>query len=82
MELRLVLEKRGYKFESDTDIEAFAILTKHVYDPDKRDYFTELVKTVLKELEVSFAFFFQIRPLSERNCHSPTRFTSAHWCSD
>jgi glucosamine--fructose-6-phosphate aminotransferase (isomerizing) len=60
-ELRLVLEKRGYKFETQTDTEAVAILTKYVWDsqPDKRITFTELVKTVLKELEGSFAFVFK-----------------------
>ncbi|KAI9065318.1 L-glutamine D-fructose 6-phosphate amidotransferase [Trametes sanguinea] len=59
--LRLVLQKRGYKFESDTDTEAVAILTKYIYDsqPDKRMSFTELIKTVLKELEGSFAFVFK-----------------------
>ena len=59
--LRLVLQKRGYKFESETDTEAVAILTKYIYDsqPDKRLSFTELVKTVLKELEGSFAFVFK-----------------------
>ncbi|KAI0754430.1 L-glutamine D-fructose 6-phosphate amidotransferase [Daedaleopsis nitida] len=59
--LRLVLQKRGYKFESETDTEAVAILAKYIYDsqPDKRPSFTELVKTVLKELEGSFAFVFK-----------------------
>ncbi|GBE83835.1 L-glutamine D-fructose 6-phosphate amidotransferase [Sparassis latifolia] len=59
--LRLVLQKRGYKFESETDTEAVAILTKYIYDsqPDKRMSFTELIKTVLKELEGSFAFVFK-----------------------
>lgn len=71
-ELRLVLEKRGYKFESDTDTEAVAILTKYVYDtqPDKRDNFTELVKTVLKELEGSFAFVF-------KSVHFPNEIVTA-----
>ncbi|KAH8829467.1 hypothetical protein DL96DRAFT_1598208 [Flagelloscypha sp. PMI_526] len=57
-ELRAVLTKRGYKFESDTDTEAVAILLKYVYDSnkDKKLSFTELVKIVLKELEGSFAF--------------------------
>ncbi|TBU21208.1 hypothetical protein BD311DRAFT_812542 [Dichomitus squalens] len=43
-----------------TDTEAVAILSKYIYDshPDKRPSFTELVKTVLKELEGSFAFIF------------------------
>lgn len=60
-ELRLVLQKRGYHFETETDTEAVAILIKYVYDsqPDKRITFTELVKTVLKELEGSFAFVFK-----------------------
>jgi len=60
-ELRLVLSKRGYKFETETDTEAVAILFKYVWDSqsDKRITFTELVKTVLKELEGSFAFVFK-----------------------
>jgi glucosamine 6-phosphate synthetase-like amidotransferase/phosphosugar isomerase protein len=58
--LRLVLQNRGYKFESETETEAVAILTKYVYDsqPDKRITFTELIKAVLKELSSSFAFVF------------------------
>lgn len=59
--LRLVLQKRGYKFESETDTEAVAILTKYVYDkqPDKRIKFPELIKAVLRELQGSFAFVFK-----------------------
>lgn len=62
-ELRLVLEKRGYKFETETDTEAVAILTKYVYDShhDKELTFTGLIKAVLKELEGSFAFVFRSR---------------------
>jgi glucosamine--fructose-6-phosphate aminotransferase (isomerizing) len=57
----LVLQKRGYKFETDTDTEAVAILTKYIYDShkDKEIPFTNLVKAVLKELEGSFAFVFK-----------------------
>ncbi|TFK38032.1 L-glutamine D-fructose 6-phosphate amidotransferase [Crucibulum laeve] len=60
-ELRLVLQKRGYKFETETDTEAVAILTKYIYDThsDKNITFTDLVKAVLKELEGSFAFVFK-----------------------
>ncbi|KAG6897034.1 glutamine--fructose-6-phosphate transaminase (isomerizing) [Termitomyces sp. T32_za158] len=60
-ELRLVLQKRGYKFESETDTEAVAILTKYLYDSrtDKYMTFTDLIKLVLKELEGSFAFVFK-----------------------
>ncbi|KAJ7634534.1 hypothetical protein FB45DRAFT_909122 [Roridomyces roridus] len=59
--LRAVLQNRGYVFETDTDTEAVAKLIKYVYEsrPDKRITFTELVKTVLKELEGSFAFVFK-----------------------
>lgn len=60
-DLRLVLEKRGYKFETETDTEIAAVLTKYIWDsqPDKRLTFTALIKTVLKELEGSFAFVFK-----------------------
>jgi len=59
--LRLVLQKRGYKFETETDTEAVAILAKYIFDTqtDKRSSFTELVKAVLRELEGSFAFVFK-----------------------
>ena len=60
--MRQVLQKRGYKFESDTDTEAVAILTKYIFDSQgesKRLSFTELIKAVLKELEGSFAFVFK-----------------------
>ena len=52
-EFRLVLQKRGYKFESETDTEAVAVLCKYIYDsqPNKKNLtFTQLVKTVLKEI--------------------------------
>ncbi|RPD75624.1 L-glutamine D-fructose 6-phosphate amidotransferase [Lentinus tigrinus ALCF2SS1-7] len=70
--LRLVLQKRGYKFESETDTEAVAILAKYIYDsqPDKRPNFTELIKTVLKELEGSFAFVF-------KSSHYPNEIVTA-----
>lgn len=60
-EIRLVLQKRGFTFESETDTETAAILAKYIYDsqPNKRISFTELVKGVLKELEGSFAFVFK-----------------------
>ncbi|KIY47871.1 L-glutamine D-fructose 6-phosphate amidotansferase [Fistulina hepatica ATCC 64428] len=71
-ELRLVLQKRGYRFESETDTEAVAILAKYIYDsqPDKRITFTELIKAVLKELEGSFAFVF-------KSVHYPNEIVTA-----
>jgi len=60
-ELRTVLQKRGYTFETETDTEAVSILTKYIYDThkDRKLTFTDLVKAVLKELEGSFAFVFK-----------------------
>jgi glutamine---fructose-6-phosphate transaminase (isomerizing) len=59
--MRLVLQKRGFVFESDTDTECAAVLAKYIWDsqPNKRPSFTELVKAVLLELEGSFAFVFK-----------------------
>ncbi|CAG7849715.1 Glutamine--fructose-6-phosphate aminotransferase [isomerizing] Short=GFAT; AltName: Full=D-fructose-6-phosphate amidotransferase; AltName: Full=Hexosephosphate aminotransferase [Serendipita indica DSM 11827] len=60
-DLRLVLQKRGYKFESETDTESVAVLSKYIWDtqPELRNSFTNLVKAVLKELQGSFAFVFK-----------------------
>ncbi|KAI8852695.1 hypothetical protein BC829DRAFT_440553 [Chytridium lagenaria] len=57
-ELRLVLEKKGYVFESDTDTECIAKLAKYLYDSQKGNKaltFTSLIKAVIKELEGAFA---------------------------
>ncbi|KAJ3379869.1 glutamine--fructose-6-phosphate transaminase (isomerizing), partial [Lobulomyces angularis] len=57
-ELRLVLEKKGYKFESDTDTECIAKLAKYIFDSQKGGSqltFTSLTKAVIKELEGAFA---------------------------
>ncbi|KAJ3120597.1 glutamine--fructose-6-phosphate transaminase (isomerizing) [Nowakowskiella sp. JEL0407] len=58
-ELRTVLEKKGYVFESDTDTECIAKLAKYLYDSSKGSgkpiTFTSLIKAVVKELEGAFA---------------------------
>jgi len=71
-ELRLVLQKKGYKFETETDTEAVAILLKYVYDsqPDKRISFTDLIKSMLGELLGSFAFVF-------KSTHYPNEIVTA-----
>ncbi|CAE6434163.1 unnamed protein product [Rhizoctonia solani] len=71
-ELRLVLQKRGFVFESETDTEAVAVLCKYIWDsqPSQRITFTSLVKAVLKELEGSFAFVF-------KSIHFPNEIVTA-----
>jgi glucosamine--fructose-6-phosphate aminotransferase (isomerizing) len=47
------LEKNGYVFETETDTECVAKLTKYIYDREKTNgnlTFTALVKAVIKEL--------------------------------
>ncbi|PKY22160.1 glucosamine-fructose-6-phosphate aminotransferase [Rhizophagus irregularis] len=61
-ELKTVLEKKGYMFESETDTEAVAKLAKYLYDTQKSNEnlsFTALVKGVIKELEGAFALIFK-----------------------
>jgi len=60
-ELKLVLEKKGYIFESETDTEAVAKLAKYLYDERGNNNltFTALVKAVVKELEGAFALIFK-----------------------
>ncbi|CDS12447.1 Putative Glutamine-fructose-6-phosphateFT transaminase (Isomerizing) [Lichtheimia ramosa] len=59
-EIRTLLEKKGTTFETDTDTEIVAKLTKYIFDSQKEKVsFTVLVKQVLKELEGSFAFIFK-----------------------
>jgi glucosamine--fructose-6-phosphate aminotransferase (isomerizing) len=70
--LRLVLQKRGYNFESETDTECAAVLAKYIWDSQKskKPTFTELVKSVLLELEGSFAFVF-------KSAHFPNEIVAA-----
>lgn len=51
-ELKLVLAKRGFTFETDTDTEAVAVLLKYLYDSaqGRKPDFTSLVKSAVKEL--------------------------------
>ncbi|KAJ1565334.1 glutamine--fructose-6-phosphate transaminase (isomerizing) [Nowakowskiella sp. JEL0078] len=63
-ELRIILEKFGFVFESDTDTEVVAKLAKYIYDTQKKSMgsaltFTGLVKAVCKELQGAFALIFK-----------------------
>ena len=66
-ELKTVLNKRGYHFNTDTDTEVVALLCKYVWDsqPTKRLNFTELIKTVIKELVCPFLFSSTIRMVAD-----------------
>lgn len=60
-EIKAFLESKGFKFESETDTEAIAKLTKYIYDSnikehgyDRKPDFSELAKLVIKELEGAY----------------------------
>ncbi|KAF2759285.1 glucosamine-fructose-6-phosphate aminotransferase [Pseudovirgaria hyperparasitica] len=53
-ELKVLLEGRGFKFETDTDTEAIAKLTKYIYDQHPDIDFPVLAKAVIKELQGAF----------------------------
>lgn len=58
-EIKHLLESKGYKFESDTDTEAIAKLTKFIYETNLKEYgekpdFSDLAKQVVKELEGAY----------------------------
>ncbi|KAJ3288391.1 isomerising glucosamine-fructose-6-phosphate aminotransferase [Rhizoclosmatium globosum] len=75
-ELRELLEKFGYVFESDTDTECVAKLAKYIYDQQKKIgskkalSFTGLVKMVCKQLEGAFALIF-------KSTHYPNEMVAA-----
>lgn len=61
-ELKLVLQNKGYTFETDTDTEAVAVLTKYFWDsyPEgRKPDFTTVVRLTIKELEGAFSFCFK-----------------------
>ncbi|KAA8892882.1 glucosamine--fructose-6-phosphate aminotransferase [Sphaerosporella brunnea] len=53
-ELKALLESKGEVFESETDTECIAKLTKYIYDQNPSVDFTTLAKTVIAELEGAF----------------------------
>ncbi|CAO3598531.1 unnamed protein product [Absidia cylindrospora] len=58
-EIKTFLLKKNFVFETDTDTEVVAKLTKYLYDIQKDITFTDLVKAVVKELEGGFSFIFK-----------------------
>ena len=53
-ELKLLLESKGFKFETETDTECIAKLCKYIYDQHPDIDFTVLAKSVIKELQGAF----------------------------
>ena len=62
-DLRTLLEKKGYKFESETDTECVAKLALYLYESSRASgrnpSFHALVKAVIRELEGAFALIFK-----------------------
>ncbi|KAI9317044.1 hypothetical protein BX666DRAFT_2027112 [Dichotomocladium elegans] len=59
-EIKALLEKKGIAFETDTDTECVAKLTKYIFDSHNgKMEFTTLVKAVVRELEGGFGFVFK-----------------------
>ena len=62
-EIRKLLENKGATFETDTDTEIVAKLTKYMYDSQLETgmnlTFSSLVKQVISRLEGSYAFIFK-----------------------
>ncbi|KAG8525443.1 glutamine--fructose-6-phosphate transaminase (isomerizing) [Bacidia gigantensis] len=53
-ELRVLLEGKGFKFETETDTECIAKLAKYLYDQHPDIEFLVLAKAVIKELQGAF----------------------------
>jgi len=53
-ELKLLLESKGFKFETQTDTECIAKLAKFIYDAHPEMEFTQLAKAVIMELQGAF----------------------------
>lgn len=53
-EIKEFLESKNYKFESETDTEAIAKLTKFIFDTTDHVDFSQLLKLVVKELEGAY----------------------------
>jgi len=58
-DVKVFLEKKGYKFESETDTEVIAKLIKHLYTNNPKASFRELVEKTIMQLEGAFACCFK-----------------------
>jgi glucosamine--fructose-6-phosphate aminotransferase (isomerizing) len=53
-ELKTLLQTKGFKFETETDTECIAKLTKYIHDQHPSIGFTDLAKAVIQELEGAY----------------------------
>ncbi|XP_005187464.1 glutamine--fructose-6-phosphate aminotransferase [isomerizing] 2 [Musca domestica] len=60
-DVKTLLEKRGYIFESDTDTEVIAKLVHHLWTQHPSYTFRELVEQTIQQLEGAFAVAFKSR---------------------
>ncbi|XP_073816042.1 glutamine:fructose-6-phosphate aminotransferase 2 [Musca autumnalis] len=60
-DVKTLLEKRGYVFESDTDTEVIAKLVHHLWTQHPSYTFRELVEQTIQQLEGAFAVAFKSR---------------------
>ncbi|XP_023229517.1 glutamine--fructose-6-phosphate aminotransferase [isomerizing] 2-like [Centruroides sculpturatus] len=60
-DIKQLLLKRGFEFESDTDTEVIAKLVKLIHDDHPDLSFRELVEQVIQQLEGAFALVFKSR---------------------
>lgn len=60
-DVKTLLEKRGYVFESDTDTEVIAKLVHHLWQQHPNYTFRELVEQTIQQLEGAFALAFKSR---------------------
>jgi glucosamine--fructose-6-phosphate aminotransferase (isomerizing) len=52
--LKTLLQTKGFKFETETDTECIAKLTKYIHDQHPSIGFTDLAKAVIQELEGAY----------------------------
>jgi len=58
-DVKLFLQNKGHKFESDTDTEVIAKLIKHLHDEHPGHSFRKLVEAAINQLEGAFACCFK-----------------------
>lgn len=58
-DIKILLEHRGYRFESETDTEMIAKLIHHIWTQHPEYPFRELVEHVVQQLEGAFALCFK-----------------------